>query len=69
MAKREFYVVITKGKDGCFLGEAPQLRECFGQGKSLDDLMNNMRKTIESCLEDDDLNDDYGFVGFYKIEV
>ena len=31
--------------------------------------MQNMRKTIEHCLKDDDLNDDCGFVGFYKIDV
>ena len=69
MAKREFFVVITKDKDGNFLGEAPQLRECFNQGRTLDELMQNMRKTIEHCLKDDDLSDDCGFVGFYKIDV
>ncbi len=69
MPNREFYVVISKGKDGSFVGEVPQLRDCHSNGRTLDELMKNIRKTIESCLEDDDLNDDCGFVGFYKIEV
>ena len=51
MAKREFFIVITKDKDGNYLGEAPQLRECFNQGRTLDELMQNMRKTIEHCLK------------------
>ena len=53
MAKREFYVVITKDEDGCLIGEAPQLTSCINQGDTLDDLMSNMRETIEYCLEDD----------------
>ena len=69
MEKREFYVVISKDPDGCFAGEAPQLRDCYGQGNTLDELMQNMRKSIETSLKDDDLDDDCGFVGFYKIEV
>ena len=69
MEKREFYVVITKGEDGCFAGEAPQLRGCFGKGNTMDELMQNMRKAIEIRLQDDDLNDNCGFVGFHKIEI
>ena len=69
MSQREFYVVITKGEDGYFIGDAPQLRSCLNQGKTVDDLMRNMRETIKFCLEDDDLNMGYGFVGFHKIAV
>ena len=69
MEKREFYVVITKDEDGCLVGEAPQLRDCYGEGNTLDELMQNMRKSIEHSLKDDDLDDDCRFVGFYKIEV
>ncbi len=69
MAKREFYVVITKGEDGWLIGEAPQLRGCYNQGKTLDDLMKNMRKTIQACLEHDDLDDHSEFIGVQKIEI
>lgn len=69
MSKREFYIVITRSKDGRFTGEAPQLRECYGKGETLDELMQNMRKSIQHCLQDDDLNDNCGFMGFHKIEI
>ena len=69
MSKREFYVVIEKGENGYLIGEAPQLRACIDQGKTLDELMINMRKSIEVCLIDDDLDNHGGFVGVHKVEV
>ena len=69
MAEREFYVVITKGEDGYLIGEAPQLRGCYNRGKTRDELMENMHKSIEYCLEDDDLEDHSQFLGVQKIEV
>ena len=69
MEKREFCVVITKGEGGYFIGEVPQLRDCCNQGKTLDELILNIRKTIEFCLEDDDLDDRCEFLGVHKIEV
>ena len=69
MAEREFYVAITKGEDGYLIGEAPQLRGCYNRGKTLDELMENMHKSIEYCLEDDDLEDHSEFLGVQKIEV
>ncbi len=52
MAGREFYVVIEKDEDGFFVGEVPQLKGCYTQEKSLDELMANMKEVIELCLED-----------------
>jgi predicted RNase H-like HicB family nuclease len=49
--KREFYVLIEQDEDGYFVGEVPQLRGCYSQGKTLDDLMNNIREVIQLCLE------------------
>ena len=69
MSKREFYIVITRDEDGCLIGEVPQLRKCFNQGDTLDDLMQNMRESIKYCLKEDDLDDRSEFVGVYKIEV
>lgn len=69
MGQREFYIVITRGEDGYFIGDAPQLRGCINQGKTLDELMRNMRETIKFCLEDDDLEINSEFLGVQKIEV
>jgi predicted RNase H-like HicB family nuclease len=49
--KREFYVLIEQDEDGYFVGEVPQLRGCYSQGKTLDELMSNIREVIQLCLE------------------
>jgi len=46
----EFYVVIERDEDGFFVGEVPQLRACYSQGKTIDELMANIREVIEMCI-------------------
>jgi len=50
--KREFYVLIERDEDGYFVGEVPQLRGCYSQGKTLDELMKNVQEVIQLCLEE-----------------
>ncbi|BDG60389.1 type II toxin-antitoxin system HicB family antitoxin [Caldinitratiruptor microaerophilus] len=50
---REFYVVVERDEDGFYVGEVPQLRGCYAQGRTLDELMSNIREVIELCLEDE----------------
>ena len=69
MANREFYVVIEKDEDGFFVGEVPQLRGCYTQGKTLDELMVNIKEVIELCLEEEGDVDLTEFVGIHKIQV
>ena len=69
MAGREFYVVIEKDEDGLFVGEVPQLRGCYSQGRSLDQLMDNIKEVIELCLEEEDIEGMAEFVGIHKIEI
>jgi predicted RNase H-like HicB family nuclease len=49
---KEFYVVIERDEDGVYIGEVPQLRACYSQGDTIDELMLNMREVIEMCLEE-----------------
>ncbi len=51
--EREIYVVIEKDEDGYFVGEAPQLRGCYSQGRTIEELMQNMREAIALCLEEE----------------
>lgn len=69
MAGREFYVVIEKDEDGFFVGEVPQLKGCYTQGKTLDELMENIREVIVMCLEEEGTEDVTEFVGIQKIEI
>jgi len=39
---RDFYVIIERDEDGHYAGEVPQLRACYSQGKTLDELMVNV---------------------------
>src|SRR5919106_105371 len=54
MAGREFYLVIEKDEDGFYVGEVPQLRGCYSQGRTLDELIENMKEVIKLCLEDEE---------------
>ena len=49
--QREFYVVIERDEDGYYVGEVPQLRGCYSQGETIDELMKNIREVIELCLK------------------
>lgn len=52
MKNKEFSVVIDRDEDGMFIGEVPQLKACYSQGKTIDELMTNIREVIEMCLEE-----------------
>ena len=69
MVGREFYVVIEKDEDGFFVGEVPQLKGCYTQGKTLDELMTNIKGVIEMCLEDEGDGEIPESVGIHKIEI
>lgn len=51
-AAREFYVAIERDEDGYYVGEVLQLQACYSQGKTLDELMANIRQVIELGLEE-----------------
>ena len=66
---REFYVVVEKDEDGFYVGEVPHLRACYSQGRTLDELMANIREVIQLCLEDEDIVEVPEFVGIHKVEI
>jgi len=49
----KFYVIIEQDEDGYFVGEVPQLKACYSQGKTVDELLANMREVIALCLEEE----------------
>ena len=68
-AGREFYVVIERDEDGYYVGEVPQLRACYTQGRTLDELMENIREAIELCLEEEDEETLLEFVGLQRVTL
>ena len=41
--KKEFYVMIEQDEDGFYVGEVPGLRACYSQGKTIDELLKNIK--------------------------
>ena len=64
---REFYVFIERDEDGYYVGEVPQLSACFAQGKTMDELLTNMREVIALALEDQEIPDSNEFYGIQKL--
>ena len=66
---REFFVIIEQDEDGYYVGEVPQLKGCYSQGRSLDELMGNIKEVIELCLEEEDADFIPRFVGIQRVEI
>ncbi len=67
--KREFYVIIERDEDGYYVGEVPQLKACYSQGETIDELMNNIKEVIELCLEEETDANFTEFVGIQKVVI
>jgi predicted RNase H-like HicB family nuclease len=51
MTKQSFIVLIEKDVDGVFIGTVPSLKGCYSYGKTLDELMTNLKEAIEVHFE------------------
>ena len=63
----EFYVVIERDEDGFYVGEVPQLRACYSQGRTIDELMANMRDVIALCLAEEPAYIPMEFIGVQRV--
>ncbi|MGD1862691.1 MAG: type II toxin-antitoxin system HicB family antitoxin [Leptolyngbyaceae cyanobacterium] len=70
MSTQEFYVVIERDEDGMYVGEIPQLKACYSQGETIDELMSNIREVVEMCLEElEEAETTTEFVGVQRLVV
>lgn len=71
--KRNFIVLIERDEDGIFIGTVPAIEECHSFGKTLDELMTNMKETIgayfEAFTEEEKALPIIRFVGIQEIGV
>ena len=51
MTKQSFVVLIEKDEDSVFIGTVPSLKGCYSYGKTLDELMANLREAIGAHFE------------------
>lgn len=68
-SNREFYVIIERDEDGYYVGEVPQLKACYSQGETIDELMANMKEVIELCLERKNDEKIAEFIGIQKVVI
>ena len=66
---REFYVIIERDEDGYYVGEVPQLKACYSQGETIDELMANMKEVIQLCLETKSDEEIPEFIGIQKVVI
>ena len=69
MEKREFYVVVERDGNGGFKGDVAQFFSCKSRGKTLDDLMANMRKAIGDAAQKGCDAIDTELHGMYQVQV
>lgn len=66
---RNFTVIIEKDEDGYYVGSVPSLRGCHTQGKTMDELLKNIREAIELCLEVEGEIPEEQFIGIQQVQV
>lgn len=64
-----FTVIIEKDEDGYFVGYVPSIKGCHTQGRTLDELMKNIKEAIQLCLEVEKDIEPEKFVGVQNVEV
>ena len=67
--RSEFYVVIERDEDGFYVGEVPQLRACYSQGRTIDELLTNVRDVIALCIAEEPEYTPTEFIGVQRVMV
>jgi predicted RNase H-like HicB family nuclease len=54
MAKRKhvFQVIVEQDEAGYFVAECPALKACYSQGKTYEEVIENIKDVIAMCLDD-----------------
>jgi len=70
LKKREFSVIVERDEEGYYVASVPELRGCHTQARSLDKLIERIKKAIVLCLEvEDDALATTEFVGVQRVAV
>ena len=70
MKKYSFTVLIEKDEDGMFVAEVPDLKGCYTQGETMEEVLKNIKDVIGLCLETQKGNVEiHEFVCVQKVEV
>ncbi|MDO8627667.1 MAG: type II toxin-antitoxin system HicB family antitoxin [Candidatus Diapherotrites archaeon] len=69
--KRKFTVIIEKDETGYLVADVPELEACHTQGRTMDELIKNIKEVIQLCLEEKgkSYKPEIEFVGVQTVEV
>ena len=51
MSKYNFTVIIEKDEDGMYVAEVPDMRGCYTQGTTIEEVLMNIKEVISLCLK------------------
>lgn len=69
-----FTVLVEKDEDDFLVASVPSLKGCHTQGRTMDELLKNIKEVIELCLEvEQEKNkipeEQFQFVGIQQVQV
>ena len=50
--KQVFQVIVEQDEAGYFVAECPALKACYAQGRTYEEVLENIKDVIALCLED-----------------
>ena len=66
----QFAVLIEKDEDGFYIAEVPELKSCYTQAKTFEELLKRIKEVIELCIEEQGLPlIQKQFVGVHQLEL
>ena len=69
--KMQFTVYIEQDEDGMYVGSVPAIRSCHAQGKTQEEMLNNLEDVIKLCLRNENKKEieKHKFVGIQNVEL
>ena len=61
--------IIEKGSDGYFTATVPELKSCYTQAKTIEEIYPRIREVIELCIEEEGIPEPRELYGIQQIEV
>ena len=66
----DFNVFIEQDEDGIYVAKVPEIKGCYTQGKTLQEVLERIKEAIEVCLEaDKEEVNPMKFVGIQRVQV
>jgi len=66
---RKIPFVVEEGEDGFLIAECPLFNGCYTQGKTLDEVLENMREVLELVLEEKENQEILDTYNFKKVSL